>query len=212
MTAGFNELTAGPKVRPKARGFTPAVGGAVQLQQISHPICHFRPCGVVTSAKQKKKLSGFKMIAPLQAVWDTFLGPMMQRPKRLQMAALCHRGEGPEKEYLLITSRDTARWIIPKGWPIRGLDANETALREAWEEAGVKNSVATPDPIGTYTYQKKQSTGWGIPVETLVYSVEVKELSEDFPEANERNRKWVDAETAAALVDESELKSLFRRQ
>jgi 8-oxo-dGTP pyrophosphatase MutT (NUDIX family) len=137
---------------------------------------------------------------------------MLQRPKRQQVAALCHRGEGDSKEYLLVTSRDTGRWIIPKGWPIRGLKSNESALREAWEEAGVRNSKATKDPVGTYTYQKRQSSGWEIPIETLVYSVAVKELSTEFPEAHERTRKWVNADDAAEMVNEAELKSIFRNQ
>lgn len=148
----------------------------------------------------------------LQNVWDSFLSPMLQRPKGLQVAALCHRGRGDKKEFLLVTSRDTGRWIIPKGWPIRGLKSNEAALQEAWEEAGVRNSKAAKQPIGTYTYQKRKSSGLEIPVETLVYSVEVKDLSEDFPEANERKRKWVKADDAAEMVNEAELKSIFRNQ
>lgn len=152
------------------------------------------------------------MSKPLRSVWDSVLRPMLWRPKKLQMAALCHRGEGREKEYLLITSRDTARWIIPKGWPIRGLKSSETALREAWEEAGVTNSPVTPNPIGSYTYQKKRANGFEVPVETLVYSVKVNDLAEDFPEANERKRKWVSADVAAELVNETQLKSIFRAQ
>lgn len=152
------------------------------------------------------------MLRPLQFAWESCLAPMLQRPKRLQLAALCHRGEGDKKEYLLVTSRDTARWIIPKGWPIRGLKSSETALREAWEEAGVKNSPVTSAPIGTYTYQKKRANGFEVPVETLVYSVEVNDLAHDFPEAHERERKWVSADTAAELVNETQLKSIFRQQ
>jgi 8-oxo-dGTP pyrophosphatase MutT (NUDIX family) len=135
---------------------------------------------------------------------------MLQRPKKLQVAALCHRGEGEAREYLLVTSRDTGRWIIPKGWPIRGLKSNEAALQEAWEEAGVRNSRATAEPVGTYTYNKRQSTGLEIPVETLVYAVEVEDLSEKFPEAHQRTRKWVKADEAAEMVNEAELKSIFR--
>lgn len=152
------------------------------------------------------------MYAPLKSVWDSVLGPLLQRPKRLQMAALCHRGEGVDKEYLLVTSRDTGRWIIPKGWPIRGLKSDETALQEAWEEAGVKGRTTDTTPIGSYTYQKKQANGVEVPVETLVYSVAVNTLSEDFPEAHERQRRWVGAQTAAEMVNEVELKSLFRNQ
>lgn len=148
----------------------------------------------------------------LETVWESFLGPLLQRPKRLQVAALCHRGKGDDKEFLLVTSRDTGRWIIPKGWPIRGLKSCEAALREAWEEAGVRNSKATKEPVGAYTYQKRQSAGWDMPVKTLVYSVAVKDLSEDFPEAHQRTRKWVKADAAAEMVNETELKSIFRNQ
>ncbi|WP_246455558.1 NUDIX hydrolase [Sulfitobacter aestuariivivens] len=128
------------------------------------------------------------------------------------MAALCHRGEGADREFLLVTSRDTARWIIPKGWPIRGLNSRETALREAWEEAGVKSRKITDRPVGSYTYQKRQTGGMEVPVETQVYSVAVDEVLAEFPEAHERKRKWVDAETAAELVNETELKAIFRNQ
>lgn len=152
------------------------------------------------------------MLNYIQLAWDAFPGPMLRRPKMLQMAALCHRGDGDRREYLLVTSRDTGRWIIPKGWPIRGLNSCETALREAWEEAGVRGSTATQAPIGTYTYQKQRANGYAVPVETLVYAVAVDEMAEDFPEAHERKRKWVSAETAAELVNEAELKSIFRAQ
>ncbi|MEM9584926.1 MAG: NUDIX hydrolase [Pseudomonadota bacterium] len=146
-----------------------------------------------------------------QMIWDAILGPLLQRPKGLQMAALCHRGAGQGREYLLITSRDTGRWIIPKGWPIRGLNSNETALREAWEEAGVKAKELSAEPVGSYHYLKRRADGLEIPVETLVYSVAVDDLADDYPEARERTRRWVDAASAAKMVNEAELKSLFRR-
>ncbi len=152
------------------------------------------------------------MSSVLHTVWEFFPGPLLQRPKRLQIAALCHRGEGTDKAYLLITSRDTGRWIIPKGWPIRGLKSNETALREAWEEAGVTGSKAADDPVGVYTYNKRHATGWATPVETLVYSVAVGGLLDAFPESQQRQRIWVDAGTAAEMVNEEELKQIFRRQ
>ena len=152
------------------------------------------------------------MIRYLQSLWDELLSPVLQRPKMLQMAALCHRGNGTAREYLLITSRDTGRWVIPKGWPIRGLSSKETALREAWEEAGVRTGVATQDPIGTYTYQKRRGGGMAVPVKTLVYSVAVDEVSAEFPEAEERDQRWVTASTAESLVIEPELKAIFREQ
>lgn len=152
------------------------------------------------------------MNVSLRRVWDVFPGPLLQRPKKLQVAALCHKGEGARKRYLLITSRDTGRWIIPKGWPIRGLKSSETALQEAWEEAGVRNSRASAAPVGRYAYAKRQDSGLEVPVETLVYSVAVQDLANDFPEAHERTRKWVTAQDAAAMVDEPELQAIFQSQ
>lgn len=137
--------------------------------------------------------------------------PLLRRPKRRQVAALCHRGKGADKEVLMITSRGTGRWIIPKGWPMRGLDDHEAALQEAWEEAGVCKSHAAPDPIGTYTYDKVQASGYSYPVETRVYSVKVKDLAERFPEAEERNRKWMAPMEAANLVQEAELKAILKQ-
>ena len=146
----------------------------------------------------------------LNKTWDTFLGPILRRPKRLQVAALCHQGTGDDRKFLLVTSRETKRWIVPKGWPIRGLKSSEAALQEAWEEAGVKHGNVTMDPIGTYTYQKRLSTGWSFPVETLVYAVAVEDLSEQFPEADERTRRWVGRDDAIAMVQEEELREIFR--
>lgn len=133
-----------------------------------------------------------------------------RRSKKLQMAALCHWDEGAGTRYLLVTSRDTRRWVIPKGWPIPGLTSNETALQEAWEEAGVRSSRASTLPVGRYWYAKRLTSGTDIPVETLVYSVTVQDLAHDFPEMLQRTRKWVTAEDAAGMVNEPELQSIFR--
>lgn len=150
------------------------------------------------------------MIRPFRFVWDGFVRPMLQRPPRLQVAALCYRGVGSGKEVLLVTSRGTGRWIIPKGWPIRGKDASASALQEAWEEAGVRRGRMGPEAIGTYTYEKTRDEGWGVPVEAMVFPVAVEELADEFPESCERERKWVSAGEAANLVDEPELKDILR--
>lgn len=152
------------------------------------------------------------MLGLISSIPAALFAAVKRRPKLLQMAALCYRGEGHDKEYLLVTSRDTGRWIIPKGWPIRGLKSNETALREAWEEAGVANSKVGSAPIGSYTYNKRGNNGFERPVKTLVYAVAVNDLKDSFPEAEERQRKWVSADTAAELVEEAELKSIFKAQ
>lgn len=152
------------------------------------------------------------MNAAIKRMWSSVLEPILQRPKKLQVAALCHREKRGRREFLLVTSRDTRRWIIPKGWPVRGLQAHEAALQEAWEEAGVKTGNANRCPEGAYTYQKRQPTGWSFPVKTLVYSVAVTELSDDYPEAGERTRQWVSAEKAADMVDEPELQKIFHKK
>ncbi|MEN8839692.1 MAG: NUDIX hydrolase [Octadecabacter sp.] len=149
------------------------------------------------------------MNSALNRVLRDFVAPMFRRPKGLQVAALCTRGTGDDKEVLLVTSRGTGRWIIPKGWPIRGLASSQTALQEAWEEAGVKGATAKSDPIGSYGYDKTMGSGLPIPIETLVYSVSVNELENDFPEAGQRERRWVSPSEAANLVDEPELKSIL---
>jgi len=142
----------------------------------------------------------------------SFFRLMFRRPKHLQMAALCHRRNGDLKEYLLVTSRDSGRWVVPKGWPIRGLTSRETAMREAWEEAGVRSGKVSKDPIGTYTYGKRRENGFVLPVETLVYSVAVNEIADKFPEVDERRREWVSAEDAASMVQEPELMEIILAQ
>ncbi|WP_412105102.1 NUDIX hydrolase [Sulfitobacter sp. D35] len=126
------------------------------------------------------------------------------------MAALCLRQEADRQQVLLITSRDTGRWILPKGWPIEGKTSPEAAMQEAWEEAGVRRGRLCPEPVGTYHYDKTISTGWAMPVETLVFSVEVEELADDFPEVDERRRGWFSPQEASERVDEPELKAILR--
>lgn len=150
------------------------------------------------------------MFRHFRQAWAGYLRPMLQRPPRLQVAALCYRKKKGEKQVLLVTSRGTGRWILPKGWPIRGLDARESALKEAWEEAGVRRGRSKGGAIGTFTYDKIRDEGWPMPVETLVYKVAVDELSDDFPEADERTRRWVSADDAANMVQEPELKDILR--
>lgn len=159
---------------------------------------------------QQKKTSGrFHMTSLLTAFWAGFLRPLLRRPERVQLAALCYRAAGDDAEVLLVTSRDTGRWIIPKGWPIDGKDSGETALQEAWEEAGVREGRAETEAVGTYTYKKRFNSGWSAPVKTIVYPVAVTQLRNAFPEADQRERGWFRPQEAAGLVQEPELKQLL---
>lgn len=143
--------------------------------------------------------------------WEEMIKPILFRPKRVQVAALCHRTNTGNKEVLMITSRGTGRWILPKGWPINGKDGGESALQEAWEEAGVQNGRVDGDPIGAFSYEKELKTGLPIPVQTFVYTVGDVELSDTYPEAHQRQRKWVPAQEAANLVNEPELQDILRQ-
>ncbi len=143
--------------------------------------------------------------------WSGIVQPLLKRPNHIQVAALCYRRKNGGKQVLLITSRDTGRWILPKGWPMDGMSASAAALQEAWEEAGVAEGQIAANEIGSYAYQKGLDTGGTTTCETKVFPVEVKKLKDDFPEAEERNRKWVSPEEAADMVDEAELGDLIRK-
>lgn len=137
------------------------------------------------------------------------MGAQSPQETESQYAALCFRRTGKhEHEVLLITSRDTGRWVIPKGWPMRGKSGSECALREAYEEAGVEGSPS-PAPIGVFTYDKVLPDGVQ-PCIVSVYPVEVERLRNDFPEKGQRERKWFSPKKASEKVDEPELRSLLR--
>ena len=146
----------------------------------------------------------------LTRIWNDYLAPLFGRPARVQIAALCYRTTSHGPDVLLITSRNTGRWIIPKGWPVDGTDGAGTALQEAWEEAGVKPTDMEHTRIGRYRYKKIVDGGLPVATDVYVYSVEVEALLDSFPEVDERKRKWMSPEAAAAAVDEKELKAILQ--
>lgn len=122
----------------------------------------------------------------------------------MQYGALCWRRGDQGTEVLLITSRDTGRWVIPKGWPMPGLSPEAAAAQEAWEEAGV-SGVMNPLCIGRYGYQKCLSVTSTVPCAVAVYGMRVDNLASTFPEIKERRRKWFSLQEASTLVAEPEL-------
>jgi len=138
------------------------------------------------------------------------LAPLVSRPSVRQVAALCVRNGKNGKEVLLVTSLDTGRWIIPKGWPTDGLNFPETALQEAWEEAGVRKGRIKGTLMGRYNYRKVQDNGIELPCLVDVYPVEVNSLEDTFPESDQRTRRWVPTKEAANLVREPELQDIIR--
>lgn len=133
-----------------------------------------------------------------------------KRDVRTQFAALCYRVTNGKCEVLMVTSRRSRRWILPKGWPMDGKTPVETALIEAWEEAGVEGK-AHPRCLGLYSYQKEIEPSLDLPVVAMVYAVRVKSLSNTYPESHERKRKWMRPKKAADRVAEPELAHLLRK-
>jgi 8-oxo-dGTP pyrophosphatase MutT (NUDIX family) len=121
-----------------------------------------------------------------------------------QYATLPWRRAG-QLEIMLITSRETKRWVIPKGWPMDGRTNSESAAQEAYEEAGIKGST-TKESLGFFEYQKR---GKG-QLRVDVFAMRVTEVLDQWPEAHERTRQWFPSETAAGLVDEPQLAALIR--
>ena len=128
---------------------------------------------------------------------------------RQQYGALCfRRTEGTAIEVLVITSRKTGRWIIPKGWPMKRKKPYEAAAMEALEEAGVRGTVRKK-PIGRYTYLKELEDGDVAPCVVDVLQVEVRDIKAEFKERGQRDREWVSLDEAARRVREIELKSML---
>tara|TARA_R110002124_G_scaffold104621_2_gene254814 strand:+ start:4528 stop:4986 length:459 start_codon:yes stop_codon:yes gene_type:complete len=142
--------------------------------------------------------------------WDDSRTPVSSPGIRAQVAALCYRDTADGKRVLLITSRDTGRWIVPKGWPIEGLDGPGAALQEAWEEAGVHKADIETDPVGCFQYNKRLDDGESVPVEAQVYLTKVHDLLEEYPEADQRERAWFAPLDAANLVAEPALQAILR--
>ncbi|WP_120633413.1 NUDIX hydrolase [Ruegeria sp. EL01] len=126
-----------------------------------------------------------------------------------QSAALCYRIERGRTEVLLITTRRSRRWIIPKGWLISGLTTAETAAQEAWEEAGVRGKC-NPDKLGQFTYLKQRPDQGMAMCVVDVFPIYVRSLASSYPEKAERSRKWCSPKKAASKVQSSDLAEVLR--
>ncbi len=132
-----------------------------------------------------------------------------KRESRSQFAALPFRVVDDKLQFLLVTSRRSKRWILPKGWPENGMTPARSAAKEAWEEAGVLGT-AYDMCLGVYSYEKILPDSPDLPVIGLVYPLKVKTIKSNFPERKERRRKWLSPKQAAGRVDEPELKRILK--
>lgn len=126
-----------------------------------------------------------------------------------QAAALPYRRKGKAIEILLVTSRETGRWVLPKGGIARGRKASEAAAAEALEEAGIKGRISSKC-LGVYTYAKAE-LGADRLCRVEVFPLKVKKILPTWHEQRERTRRWMSPEEASSHVAESDLAELIRR-
>ncbi|GAB0120085.1 NUDIX hydrolase [Acidisoma sp. 7E03] len=130
------------------------------------------------------------------------------RKTDVQYGALPWRPTPYGIEILLITSRGTGRWVIPKGWPIEGKKPHRAAEMEAFQEAGVKG-LMKKKPIGAYPYAKRLPNGEERLMHIEVYPLRVTLEVVKWRERKQRERRWFRAEEAAELVDEGGLAQII---
>ena len=139
--------------------------------------------------------------------------PKTNKPERRQVAALPWRRGANGLEIMLITSRETRRWVTPKGGRMAGKTDAEAAAQEALEEAGIEGRV-DQEPVGTFRYLKvlkRRAPRWCV---VAVYPLEVQTEHAAWQERHQRVREWMSVAEASARVDEPDLKALiaaFRR-
>lgn len=130
------------------------------------------------------------------------------KTRRHQMAALpWRRRDDGVIEVAIVQSRETKRWIVPKGWPMRKLSEAHAAEREAFEEAGLLGEIAK-HPIGHYDYWKRLKDNF-ILCRVNVYPLMVAQQAEEWPEKGQREMRWLVPELAAEAVDDPGLKLLI---
>lgn len=125
-----------------------------------------------------------------------------------QVAALpFRRAASGEIEFLILTSRTTRRFVIPKGWPMKGLSDAAAAATEASDEAGVSGEVSAA-PIGSYRYWKRLRSAF-IPIDVAVFALHVTDELANWAERRQRQKQWIRREEAVRLIDEPDLASLM---
>src|SRR5438132_4477486 len=131
--------------------------------------------------------------------------------KRVQYGALLYRLSASSRpQFMLVTSRETRRWIIPKGWPKKGKLPHHSAAREAFEEAGVVGAVAKRS-IGSFSYEKRLKNGGAVVCKVRVFPLQVRRQNKQWPEKQERVVKWLSASQAAERVNEPRLSAIILR-
>jgi 8-oxo-dGTP pyrophosphatase MutT (NUDIX family) len=144
-----------------------------------------------------------------QSFWAGSEVRVIDPTARLQVGALCLRDGTSGPEVLLVKS-SRGRWIVPKGWPMDGHTDAEAAKIEAWEEAGVRKGHVSKAPVGGYMTEKRFDDGRRVPCHVSVYRIDVTKMTETYPEAGLRKRKWMPLRKAIKKVDDAGLQALLK--
>lgn len=128
----------------------------------------------------------------------------------LQYGALPYRLSDGVLEVLLITTRNSRRWILPKGWPIAGVARHVSAAREAMEEAGVGGEIGS-DTIGSFRHFKQLKNGHVVPCRVDVYPLKVTQERKRWAEKDARELRWCTIDVALAQIAEPSLRKLIEK-
>ena len=159
--------------------------------------------------KQTGKSGGSKVTIANTKQQPIRLNMSQKHGVRTQFGALCYRVNNDKVQVLLITSRGSGRWIIPKGWPMDKQTPASAAEQEAFEEAGVEGKIKNIC-LGIFSYVKSRNVEDKLPCVVAVFPMKVKRLLRKFPESKERKRRWFSIKKAASIVSEPELAQIIR--
>jgi 8-oxo-dGTP pyrophosphatase MutT (NUDIX family) len=162
------------------------------------------PIGIKLEVDKSRSASHKRHPDPLTAVAAT-------TPILHQAGVIPYRILDGKVQVLLLTSRDSGRWIIPKGNINGNATPAKAAEKEAYEEAGVKGTITSSIPLGIYTYSKIVASGEARPAAVEVYLLRVKDRLKKWPEKGERKLSWVSTKEAVRLVEEPGMVPLLRR-
>lgn len=127
-----------------------------------------------------------------------------------QAGVIAYRVVEGRVQVLLVTSRETKRWIIPKGNIGAGLTPAEAAKKEAFEEAGVSGEIEGTAPLGTYTYQKLLPCGKERPAAVQVFLLRFVDQAKNWPERRQRQLAWMSTTDAIDIIQEPGVVPLLR--
>ncbi len=130
---------------------------------------------------------------------------MLEKPDYYysQSAVIPFRRRDGETEILMITSRKKKRWVVPKGIKEPDLSPQDSAAKEALEEAGIEGTVSRRS-AGTYRYEK-----WGGTCTVEVFTMAVETIHDEWLESF-RERQWLSVDQALERIREPGLRQILR--